>query len=147
MSVPSSVTVTSPPPERSSLVPPMGWKSRSTALSGPLAVKPYRRTRTPAASARSASAAEPGSSAQAMSTPPGSSLPTKSSNTRTYAASVPWWSRWSASTLVTMATDGENTRNEPSLSSASATNMPPLPWCALAPDSLRSPPIANDGSR
>jgi hypothetical protein len=48
--------------------------------------------------------------------------------------------------LVTTEACGAYSRNEPSLSSASATKISPLPLCALAPDSLSWPPIANDGS-
>jgi hypothetical protein len=48
--------------------------------------------------------------------------------------------------LVTTATSGVYSSNEPSLSSASATNDVPLPWWALVPASPRSPPTANDGS-
>ena len=47
---------------------------------------------------------------------------------------------------MTRPTYGEYTRNAPSLSSASATNSSPEPSWALEPDSLSSPPIANDGS-
>lgn len=49
--------------------------------------------------------------------------------------------------LVTTATSGVYSNNEPSLSSASATKHRPLPWCALVPASPSSPPTANDGSK
>ena len=45
-----------------------------------------------------------------------------------------------------MAAAGANMRNEPSLSSASATNSSPLPSSAPRPVSARTPPITYDGS-
>src|SRR4051795_7701635 len=45
-----------------------------------------------------------------------------------------------------MAPNGASSRKDRSLSSASATKMSPSPECALLPDSLRSPPMAKDGS-
>ena len=57
---------------------------------------------------------------------------------------MPWWSRWSGSTLVITATSGVKARNEPSLSSASATKMSPAPWCAPAPDRGQ---VTADGER
>ena len=54
---------------------------------------------------------------------------------------------WSASTLVITPTSGWNSRNEPSLSSASTTNRSPPPCLAPEPLSFRSPPITKLGSR
>ena len=62
------------------------------------------------------------------------------------ASNVPQWSRWSGSTLVTIPTSAGSSRNDPSDSSASTTNRSPAPWWALAPESLSSLPIANEGS-
>ena len=45
-----------------------------------------------------------------------------------------------------IAESGLYSINEPSDSSASATKYWPVPRCALAPDAIRVPPIANDGS-
>ena len=57
---------------------------------------------------------------------------------------MPWWSRWSGSTLVITATSGVKAVNEPSLSSASTTNTSPSPWCAPAPVAGQ---VAADGER
>ena len=92
------------------------------------------------------SARVPGSSRQSTRNPPGAMRSTNCWNTAVYASAVPWWSRWSGSRLVITAPCGEKARKEPSDSSASATKMSPLPWCAPEPDSLSSPPMANDGS-
>ena len=48
--------------------------------------------------------------------------------------------------LVMTTTDAGYSSSDPSLSSASATKTVPLPWWALVPDSLSSPPTAKDGS-
>ena len=62
------------------------------------------------------------------------------------ASKVPQWSRWSGSTFVTIPATAGSLRNDPSDSSASTMNRSPAPWWALAPESLSSLPIANDGS-
>src|SRR6266508_2110911 len=49
--------------------------------------------------------------------------------------------------LVTIATCGWYSRNDRSLSSASATKYSPVPWWAFEPTSEISPPITKDGSR
>ncbi len=38
--------------------------------------------------------------------------------------------------MVTIATSGENARNDPSLSSASTTKISPVPSCAPEPDAV-----------
>ena len=78
--------------------------------------------------------------------PSGGRRPTKDRKARWTEARSPQWSRWSASTLVTTATVGASSRNEPSDSSASATKWGPVPAAALTPLALKSPPTANDGS-
>ena len=52
----------------------------------------------------------------------------------------------SRSMLVTTATAGESSRNVPSLSSASATRMSPLPICALPASERTRPPMTRVGS-
>ena len=49
--------------------------------------------------------------------------------------------------LVTIAASGCSSRNERSLSSASATNISPSPQAAPSPVSVSTPPIAYPGSR
>ncbi len=58
----------------------------------------------------------------------------------------PWWSRCSRSIPVTTAQVGNNRRNEPSLSSASATSRLPLPSLAELPNISSLPPITIVGS-
>ena len=48
--------------------------------------------------------------------------------------------------FVMTVTAGASRRNEPSLSSASATRKRPCPSCALAPSVLRRPPTTMVGS-
>ena len=71
-----------------------------------VALSPTEITRRPLARAVSASCAAPGSSMQMTKKPERSSVSTKSSNAAWYAAYVTQISRWSASTLVTMAAKG-----------------------------------------
>ncbi len=66
-------------------------------------------------------------------------------NARWMPSRSPWFSRWSASTLVTTASSGRASRNDPSLSSASTTASSPAPTWALPP-SASSAPRAHDGS-
>ena len=49
--------------------------------------------------------------------------------------------------LVTTAVAGVRCRNDASLSSASAIRCGPLPWRALPPSSVTTPPITNVGSK
>ena len=58
---------------------------------------------------------------------------TNCSKARKMPARSPWFSRWSASTLVMIAADGRVSRNEPSLSSASTMASSPVPRCAFLP--------------
>ena len=59
----------------------------------------------------------------------------------------PWYSRWSGSTLVTMAPAWGMAKPEPSLSSASTTNQSPSVHAAPWPRSETRPPTMKDGSR
>ena len=53
---------------------------------------------------------------------------------------------WSASMLVTTAMMGWSSRNEASLSSASATRYSPAPSLAFVPAPSSRPPMTNVGS-
>ena len=78
-------------------------------------------------------AAAPSSSAQHSSSPLWSMRSTNSSKARKIPSRSPWFSRWSASTLVTMAAAGRASRKDPSLSSASTMASSPVPRWAFLP--------------
>lgn len=80
--------------------------------------------------------------------PPGGSRSTNRVNARAYSFSPPCASRWSSAPMfVITAASGESSRNELSLSSASAMKSGSSPWWALLRVALSTPPIAKEGSR
>ena len=80
----------------------------------------------------------PGSSRQSTAAPQKGRRSRKAANASSRASRLPWWSRCSASTLVTTAITGARCRKEPSLSSASATRKEPRPEPRAAALALRA---------